>query len=110
MHACRLFNNTVLSLLGLMPFYTQYHNIKLMQLLRAQPINMPSSNKISMKNALKSLLKNVVLSRKHLSKIGRTKFSFGQPCNRGRRQSDGNFFFLKIGFSSIKDLVRRENR
>jgi hypothetical protein len=30
------------------------------------------------------------------------KNSFGQPWNRDRRQSDGNFFFVKINFSPIK--------
>jgi hypothetical protein len=42
------------------------------------------------------------LTWKHLSKIGRTKFSYGQPWNHGRRHSDGNFFFVKFGFSPIK--------
>jgi hypothetical protein len=35
------------------------------------------------------------LTWKHLSKIGRTKFSFGLPWIHGRRQSDGFFFFRK---------------
>jgi hypothetical protein len=42
------------------------------------------------------------LTWKHLSKIGRTKFSFAQPWNHDRRQSDGMFFFVKISFSPIK--------
>jgi hypothetical protein len=46
------------------------------------------------------------LTWKHLSKIGRTKFSYGQPWNHG---SDGNFFFVQIGFSPIKRPTRQTN-
>jgi hypothetical protein len=42
------------------------------------------------------------LTWKHPSKIRRTKFSFVHPWNHGTRQSDGFFFFVFIGFSSIK--------
>jgi hypothetical protein len=42
------------------------------------------------------------LTWKHLSRIGRTKFSYVQPWNHGRRQSDGNFFFRKNRFFSDK--------
>jgi hypothetical protein len=38
------------------------------------------------------------LTWKHLSKIVRSKFSFGQPWIHGRRQRDGFFFFRKNRF------------
>jgi hypothetical protein len=50
------------------------------------------------------------LTRKHLSKIGWTKLSYGQPWNHGRRRRQRRrqtaerrkCFFVKTGFSSIK--------
>jgi hypothetical protein len=36
------------------------------------------------------------------SKMLNLSHTNGQPWNHGRRQSDGNFFFVKIGFSPIK--------
>jgi hypothetical protein len=46
--------------------------------------------------------KEKCLTWKDLSKIGRTKFLFGQPWVHGRRQIDGIFFFVKTCFSPIK--------
>jgi hypothetical protein len=42
------------------------------------------------------------LTWKHLSKSGRTKVFILTAMKRARRQSDGNFVLVKIGFSSIK--------
>jgi hypothetical protein len=42
------------------------------------------------------------LTWKHSSKIRRTKFSFGQPWNHGRRQGDGNILMLSKAFNCLQ--------